>query len=209
LTTDLRAAADGAVVDLGAGDGRFTRVLAAEGVRAIRLDRRREAGETQLVGDVWRPPLRPGSCAVLTAANLLRHLWNRDLNALLDSWLACLHPGGSLWILEDAPASSGPAARNFSDLQDWLARLMPGRGGLRPLAEFRAVAAARPDAACWSFGEAVNRQPDPDPQRVLAMLRGSGPRPEPQAAELMRRIAAEGLSYGDFWWARCVPGRTS
>lgn len=206
LTTDLRRAGDGPVVELGAGDGRFAQVLGAACAGIIRLDRRRAGGATDLVGDVLRPPLRDRSCALLAAANLLRHLWRQDFDVLLARWTTCLRPGGPLWILEDAPESERPAVRNYHDLQTWLSGLVPGRGPLRSLADFRARIPGAAPADAWTYGQQENRYPRPNVESVLTLLRGTGRAPAPEAAALARRIEAEGLDYGDFWWARYDAG---
>lgn len=194
------------VLDLGCGDGRFTRVLAEHGADPWGLDLAPPARGTvaRVVGDARRPPLRAGHWPMVTAANLLRHLvTGRAAAALVRTWRKLLAEGGSLWILEDAPGDADAAERNFAVLQELLAAL-PGRGPLLGLDPVRAslASAGIPVAAA---GTSRNRYPL-DAVAVVAMLASGGPAPGSVAAELAASIASDGVSCGHYWWLRVDAG---
>jgi len=203
LRSDLARLRDGAVLELGAGDGRFTRVLAAAGAEVIPLDRRLPGAAGGILGDVRELPVRPGAMGMIVAANLLHHLGGPAAAAeALLSWRTCLAPGGCLHVLQDDPSADTPARRNDRDLRDWLARVVPSRGRLFALEDLRSALAASAGLDGWSFGRGLNRSPPPDRDGVLAMLRGDGGKPDRRTAALTAAIAKEGLDYGWFWWAR-------
>ena len=206
--TDLESGADPQVVELGCGDGRFGAVIADAGVRAIGIDRRpRSCGTAaDLVGDVVDPPLLPGSVQVLVAANLLRHLDLPGPDAVPASWTGLLRPGGVLWIFEDEPGDATAGAANYADLQSWLARLVPGRSPLLSLASFRDCFSPGADEG-WSFGLAANEYPA-SVDGALAVLEPDFGDVEGEAGSLADRIRADGLGYGQYWWARYAPGES-
>lgn len=214
LRNDLGRSPGGAVLELGAGDGRFTRALAEAGADVIPLDCRLPCPAGGVLGDVRALPVRPGSVHLIVAANLLHHLGGAAAAvAALTAWRACLVPGGCLHVLQDDPLADTPARRNDRDLRDWLARLVPSRGRLMALAELQAALAGAGGRdgglAGWDFGRELNRTPPPGRDAVLAMLRGDGGKPDRRTAALAAAIARDGLEYGWYWWARWRGGAAS
>lgn len=203
----LKARPDLPVLELGCGDGRFTRVLTRHGAEAWGLDLVHPARGTvaKVVGDACRPPLRTGRWPVVVAANLLRHLAGKGGAApLVRGWLDLVRPDGSLWIMEDAPGGKEPAAANFTSLQDLLAEL-PGRGPLLGMSDFLPELAAH-GIAVVAAAEMQNRYPL-DAAAVLDMLESGGPAPGTPAALLATAIAADGIACGRYWWARLERGK--
>lgn len=215
LRNDLARSPGGVVLELGAGDGRFTRALAEAGADVIPLDYRLPCPAGGILGDVRALPVRPGSTPLIVAANLLHHLGGADAAAAaLTAWLECLAPGGCLHVLQDDPLADTPARRNDRDLRDWLARLIPSRGRLFALDELRSALAGAGSRAVgslagWSFGRELNRTPPPGREAVLAMLRGDGGKPDRRTAALAAAIAKDGLDYGWYWWASWRGGAAS
>ena len=199
------------VLELGCGDGRFSRILAGEGADVWGLDLVPPARGTvaRVVGDARRPPLRPGHWPVVVAANLVRHLApDRGVAALVRGWLDLVATGGSLWILEDAPGGTSPAEANFAALQALLAEL-PGRGPLLGLAGFLADMKARSDGIAVTVtaaAEEENRYPL-ESLAVLAMLESGRPAPGTPADHLAQAIAADGVTCGRYWWVRMEHGK--
>jgi SAM-dependent methyltransferase len=206
---DLRRHRAGLVVDLGCGQGDFGRLLQAEGVRPLGIDRRRPGSGTvaDLVADAVDLPLGRHRVDLLVAANLLRQLWPLPGGAAVpERWQDCLAPGGRLYILEDEPVANPAPARNYRDLQDFLARLNPwGRGPLLPLAEFRQACDRCPrPGGRWQVGLQENEWPV-DPAPVASLLRTPDGDAAPEAQRILAAIEKTGLSYGTFWWARWIP----
>ncbi len=203
LRSDLARLRGGVVLELGAGDGRFTRALGEAGADVVPLDNRRPGPTGGIVGDARALPVRPGAVNLIVAANLLHHLGGAaDVVADATAWIGCLAPGGCLHLLQDDPRADTPARRNDRDLRDWLARLVPSRGRLPALEELRGALAGSVGLAGWSFGRDLNRAEPPDREGVLALLRGDGGAPDRATAALTAAIARDGLDYGWYWWAR-------
>ena len=211
LLNILRGQPDLNVLELGCGDGRFSRILAGQGADVWGLDLVPPArgSVARVVGDARRPPLRPGHWPMVVAANLLRHLApDRGIAALVRGWLDLVAPGGSLWILEDAPGGTSAADANFAALQALLAEL-PGRGPLLDLAGFLAVMkapAATSNLTVTAAAEEENRYPL-DSLAVLAMLESGRPASGTPADRLAQAIAADGVTCGRYWWARVEHGK--
>ncbi len=198
---DLKRAGNPGVLELGCGEGGFTRLLREHGASVVTLDRRRSTAA--LVGDALAPPLKSGAFTVVVAANLLRHLWRRvDRERGPTVWRDLVAPGGCLYILEDEPAGAPRAVRNYRDLQAFLARLDGlQRGALLSCDRF-AKARRRWDwPGVWRDGMAANTWPA-DPQAVISLLAGGKVAAGSQADRLWRAIARDGLSYGSYWWSR-------
>lgn len=203
LRSDLARLRGEVVLELGAGDGRFTQALAAEGVDVVCLDRRFPAAAGGIAGDALALPLRPGAVGVIVAANLLHLLGGvADAAAAATAWTDCLAPDGCLHVLQDDPWADTPARRNDRKLREWLARLVPSRGRLISLQEWRDALAAGGDLAGWSFGRELNRAAPPQRETALALLRGEGGEPDRPTAALAAAIARDGIDYGWYWWAR-------
>ena len=203
LRTDLARRPDARRVELGCGDGRFTRILREDGARIIAVDRLIPAGGDSIdaAADATRPPFR--RLDGLITANLLRHLWGPGgALDLLGLWIACLAPGGSLWILEDEPTWTPGPADTYRRLQDWLAEIVPWRRGLLPRKRVEDALAGHPSPGRWTFGTASNRFRSPDPDDVISWLSDDAGVMCDDAASLADRIRRTGLSYGDYWWAR-------
>ncbi len=201
------ASLDHAAVDLGCGDGAFTGLLARHGLRAIGLDLLPPAagGGPMLVGDALAAPLRPQSCDLLTAANVVRHLAaGRPSLDFLAAWAGLLKPGRALYVFEDAPRPAGGPQGNHAALQDFLARLMPGRRGPLLASAVVAEAAGRFGLACRG-GSFLNTWPQ-DAEAVIRMLDAGRPRPGGEAAALRAAIERDGLACGPAWWLRITKG---
>ncbi len=197
------ASRDHTAIELGAGDGALTGVLAGLGLRVTALDRRRPLppGGPGLVGDALAPPLATGCCDLVVAANLLRHLAPRRprLDFLAD-WVALLKPGGGLYLLEDAPRPATGPAGNYGRLQVLLAQLAPeARGPLLPAAgvwERIGRLGLKAQGGTWENRWALDRD------RVLELLAGGRPAPGSEVAALIAAIADEGIACGPAWWLR-------
>lgn len=203
LTDDLQRRSGVPVLELGCGEGDFTAVLAGHGATVWTLDRRGPAFGVRpdVVGDALLPPWRTRFDLVVVA-NLWRHLASDLPPCGPTMWRDLVAPGGALWILEDAPCAAPASARNYRDLQRWLAALQPGaRGDLRSRAEFARIRDAWSWPGSWSVGEAENTWPA-SADRTVAWLREGRPARGSATEKLIGAIEAEGLCYGRFWWAR-------
>ncbi len=210
LRSDLARLRGAVVLELGAADGRFTRVLREAGADVVPLDRRRPVPSGGVVADALALPVRPGAVRLIVAANLLQHLGRApSVAAALGEWAGCLAPDGCLHILQDDPLADTPARRNDRELRDWLARLVPSRGRLPALADLREALVGSGGTVGWSFGRELNRTAPPDRERALALLRGHGGAPDRATAALAAAIARDGLDYGWYWWARWRGGTAS
>lgn len=203
---DLQRSGHRGVLELGSGDGGFTALLRRRGVVPVTIDRRDglAGARATIRADALRPPLR-GVFGLVVAANLLRHLWPAVRRHGPAAWRALVARDGCLWILEDEPCLRPPAARNYRDLQDLLARLLPGdRAPLLGLDAFRKRRDAWSWPGRWQDGAGENRWPL-DERRVLAMLTGGPVRSDGEVARLVERIGREGIACGRCWWARWRP----
>jgi len=199
LIADLTRPGGGPVVDLGCGDGRFGAKLRAHAAHVVGLDLSRAPHvRADVVADLMRPPVAPGRCGVVVAANVLRHL--PEPAVALARWREALRPDGRLWILEDEPAvGDGPGAL-YRDLQEWLRRRGPaGRGPLLARAACEGIVAGQPG---WRWGRFQNRESLRDPAALHRLLAGAAAGGDAEAAALAARLAGEPFSYGDAWWAR-------
>ncbi len=198
---DLTRAGNRPVLELGCGEGGFTRLLRDHGASVVTLDRRRSAAA--VVGDALAPPLKAGAFTVVVVANLLRHLWRRvDPVRGPTVWRDLVARDGCLYILEDEPARAPRSVRNYRDLQAFLARLHGLQRG--PLLSCDSFAKARRRwdwPGVWRDGMAPNTWPA-DPVAVVSLLAGDGVAPGSEADRLRRAIARDGLKYGSFWWSR-------
>jgi len=197
------------VIEIGCGDGRMLAAMAHRGVEAVGIDRiSPELGsQADIVGDARSLPLRPAAVEIVVVANLLHHLLPGDGAAeFVRHWQGLLCPTGRLFIFGDVPANDPPAVRNFRNLQDLLGRITGGgRGPLRTMTEVRNL--LDDGTGRWVFGQQENgRQPDTD--AVIAFLAGEGVQPGGEVAALLAAIEAEGLDYGDYWWACWNRGRS-
>lgn len=192
-------------VELGCGDGRLLDVLRRRGLPCVGLDRlpRAAGSAADIRGDACRPPLLPGSLDLVIAANLVRHLLPSQPGfEFLETWVSLLKPGGSVFILEDEPTDTPPAAARYRELQDFLARLWPSaRGPLVSGKSFRRRLPPSLAARVTGSGTAANAWPQ-DAQAVVAMLRAGAPTAGGEAARLADAISADGLSCGRQWWCR-------
>ena len=192
----------GRAVELGCGDGHFTRILAGRRSWVVGLDRSRplEPDFPFVVGDAARPPLRPGAWDTVVVPNLLRHLPAEALaGELWYAWFDLLADDGALYVLEDEPATDPGPAGHYARLQALLAEL-PGRGPLLPLAEFRRRCQRGP-ARIVAYGLEPNRYPL-DADAVVSLLASGAPAPGGEAAALAADIGRDGIAPGLCWWAR-------
>lgn len=138
------AVADGWALDVGAGPGRFTGLLATAEARAVGLDLSRRmlshgAGEVRapdpaprsIVGDALRPPLLPGAFRAVALLGNPLGFAGTDSSRMLETSIDLVSPGGTL-LLELAP---GPGERSR-----YLTRLPPGAVGRLLRAPVAAVA---------------------------------------------------------------------
>jgi len=201
------------VLELGSGEGHFCALLTAAGAKPLGLDLRHPGLGTvcDLVGDARRPPLRPGSLAVLVAANLVRHLVPRHrLGDIIAGWRRLLKPGGALFIFEDEPGRATPAERNFCDLQAFLAQLLPeSRGPLLALSRFRKVVGDEADPTPWTFGFQQHKDEPLNATEVMRFLSAGEGTPTGAVAGLIRSIGRDGLTPGRYWWAQVGHGETA
>jgi len=196
------------VVELGSGEGHFVKLLQERGVKCIGIDLRHPAGGSvcDVVGDARQAPFKSGSISLLVAANLVRHLTPRyRLLERIADWRNLLSQDGALYLFEDEPSASLPAEKNFRDLQDFLARLMPeSRGSLLSLDRFQRLLAETPDVGAWKFGCQSN-DVTIDATAVVRFLAAGEGRHTGKEAALIRAIGRDGVSPGRFWWARVGP----
>ncbi|MFO7610507.1 MAG: methyltransferase domain-containing protein [Candidatus Krumholzibacteriia bacterium] len=191
------------VLELGSGDGALTGILRGLGLRVVALDRRPPlpAGGPAVLGDALVPPLRPGSCDLVVAANLVRHLApRRRALDFLAAWAALLRPGAGLYLFEDAPRPAGGAAGNYGALQALLARLAPESRG--PLLAAQGCRRAAAKLALAATGGSWQNTWNLDTAAVLALLQAGRPRPGGEVAALAESVATEGVACGPAWWLR-------
>lgn len=192
------------VLDLGCGEGQLGAALQQCGLTPWGVDRSRPGlgSAAAIVGDLRQPPFRPACADLLVAGNVVRHLLPADrTGGFLSRWGGLLKSGGSLILLEDQPDRNPGPARNYAEVQDFLVTVTGGRRGrLLPLADFRKIAGPALPKGVWSSGVVHNLWPV-DSAPVLALLRGNGGEPGPEASRLMAAIKAQGLAYGKYWWA--------
>ena len=114
-------------VDLGCGDGAFAALPGVRPLRFVGVDRLGPpAAAPAVVGDALAPPLRPGGCDLVLAANLVHHLAPRRADfSFLRVWADLLNPHGALFVFEDAPRGPDGPAGNYGRLQDFLAAVAP------------------------------------------------------------------------------------
>ncbi len=219
LLEDLARFRGEPIVELGCGDGCFSAVLAAAGASLWRMDRRPPwAGSAaDLVADARLLPFPTGGIGLLICANLLHQLWPPGgVRPVPDEWRRCLRPGGVLFLLEDEPTQSTPAAHNYMELQAFLARVAPQlRRPLLPRGRFLKRLRVAGELEGWRHGQARNDY-TADAGAVASWLRGSagtgaaGPgRQAPggnEGVRLAEALERDGLGYGDYWWARWSSG---
>ena len=117
----LRPRPGAVYLDLGCGEGRMLRELAASGARAWGCDLslkllRRNAGEVvqcRLPDLSW---VAPASCDGVYAVLVLEHL--EDLAPLFAQAWAAVHPGGTLAVVMTHPIYTTPASGPFLDPED-------------------------------------------------------------------------------------------
>lgn len=207
---DLSLARPSSLLELGSGDGTFTAELRRHGVEPVTIDRRDSAAGAvaSIRGDALKPPLR-GHFSLVVVANLLRHLWPRLRREGPRYWCDLVAPGGSLWIFEDEPLAEPAPARNYRDLQDFLARLDPRlRQPLLASTTFRQQRRRWRWPGRWQDGDQENRWPlaaDSVTGWLAAGVREAGG----EADRLATAIARDGLACGRYWWARWQPEATA
>lgn len=198
------------LLELGCGDGRFTRVLRAVNPDILALDLRQNIKSENpdipnIVADARHLPLKPGACRMLLAANLLRHLIGpqRDFNDL-ETWLEFLPEGGVLWILEDDPQAEDAAERNYRDLQGFLCRVFPAMRG--PLIAqdllLQHVDRRGERRPAVSHGRLKNEYQVDSPENVYIMLARLFDEHPEETTRLHESIRKHGLRYGTYWWVR-------
>ncbi len=192
------------VVDLGCGDGALGRTLVQAGARVVGCDRARPrlGSAADVVGDALSLPFLDDAADLLVAGNLVRHLLLHDAMAgFLRSWRSCLRPGGWLFIMEDEPRANSRSQANYLELQGFLRQLNPGqRGPLIDLAHFLHLEGTRSLKGHWQTGSQPNNW-SPDTDRVIQMLRGTGPEPQGRPGALIKALGVDGLAYTNYWWA--------
>jgi len=211
LLTRLKTLPTARILDLGCGQGEFAPIFKAHDLPFWGVDRLPSSAgvEAAIRADALQPPFLRESCDCIVAGNLVHHLLAQDrCGGFLNIWLGLLKPGGSLFIFEDEPTAENNAAGNYSLLQAFLARVMTqSRGPLLGQVEFKTLVNKNCANLKWVFGTAQNSI-RPNSEKVLQMLRGQGPDPDPasEAGKLSHSIRKNGLSYGNFWWAHVHAG---
>ncbi len=153
-----------------------------------------------VAGDVRVPPVAHGAWDLVVLPNLVRHLLADAAPALpWETWWALLADRGELVVLEDRPLEDPGPAGHYTRLQAFLAGL-PGRGPLLGRKAFRRLLAPGPFEVVDS-GTCGNSY-GVDADAVVALLRSGQPDPGSEADELAAAIARDGISLGDYWWAR-------
>jgi len=191
-------------LDLGCGDGALATLMAAHGVRAVGLDLMPPAAGTAaaVVGDALNAPIGTGTCDLVVASNLVRHLAPRQPDlGFIANWVSLLKPTGDLFLLEDLPDDRRAAERNFARLQTHLAAVSPASRGPLLSKRIRGRLASLPGALLREEGQQGNRWPL-DAGLVVAMLETGRPEPGGEAAALVADIREAGITCGSFWWAR-------
>jgi len=202
----LQSKNNAGILDLGSGEGAFGRLLKASGLPVVELDCSSLAsgGSLAVRGDALNPPFLEGSLDCLISGNLVRHLMVQDISGnFLNQLLNLLKPQGTFFIFEDEPDSIAADARNFKDLQAFLAEMMPHhRGPLISLEFFEEWADKLVPAQIWQSGIERNLN-SPNVEAVLNMLTANGmpPNPASRAGQILESIKVNGLSYGSYWWA--------
>ncbi|RED53879.1 class I SAM-dependent methyltransferase [Aestuariispira insulae] len=115
------------VIDVGCGDGRFTRFMASEGADVTGIEcnaeqlaaagRHPPVAEERYVGGTGENlPAAPASVDLITFFSSLHHVpVGSQMKALMDAAIA-LRPGGLLYISE--PLASGPSFEMFQPIDD-------------------------------------------------------------------------------------------
>jgi SAM-dependent methyltransferase len=195
----------GPVVELGSGEGRFTRRLASLGLDAIGLDLRRPPGPTGpfVNADLDLLPFANGSVGAFVLADVLRHRPSATWPALARSLHEATAPGGVTVILEDHPRADDRAQENYRRTLGLLARVDASRGDVlspRCMDDFGGPPWPPPVLA----GEALNTEAVDDPATPLRWLRaraGQGVVARELQA-LDTAVRRWGMAYGRYWF--CV-----
>src|SRR5690349_793215 len=95
--------AQGSVLDVGCGYGRYLRLLSERGVDAVGVDvnesivqaNRRDGLQCMTPEEFFRSAVKP---RVILMSHVIEHFPPRDLVAFVDKWLDRLEPGGELVI---------------------------------------------------------------------------------------------------------------
>ena len=192
----------GVGIEIGAGEGRLTRRLAACGIPLHTMDRRPTA---ELCADACALPFAAGSVGLFVAGNLLRHLAEPQRARFLVEAAAALTVGGRLLLLEDDPQAREPAESNYRRALSLLSDADPTRGAAL---ELDGVLAARPDSlSAPVVDQSVdNEEPIEDPSAPLRWLSSRGFATRAGFRELAEAVARDGMSYGRF--RACVLRRT-
>jgi 2-polyprenyl-6-hydroxyphenyl methylase/3-demethylubiquinone-9 3-methyltransferase len=102
------------VLDLGCGQGRFGRQLAARGARVVGLDpssamlRRGPSGLPRVLGSARRLPFAEGSFDAVVAIEVFEHVPAALLPRALDEARRVLRPGGRLAVIDKNAGSLDP-----------------------------------------------------------------------------------------------------
>jgi SAM-dependent methyltransferase len=202
LIEALRAASKrGAVVELGAGEGRFARRLEQLGLQPVLVDRSRfaPAGRLRVCAELSALPLRTEVSGLLVLANTLRHVAAPDCApSIRETWRA-LAPGGSLLILEDDPRARDGAEMNYRSALRLLARVDRSRGVTVEADRARRSVApicGDPRAA----GRVSNQEEVEDPAMPLRWLRAQAPWLTGEIDDLEAAVQRDGMAYGAYWF---------
>jgi hypothetical protein len=195
----------GPLVELGAGDGGLTRRLEELDLHPLLLDRRYPPAPRRrgaLAGDVLRLPLADDRVGAIVLGNVLRQLSGSERRLLAGEARRCLRGGGRMVVLEDDPRVRTAAERNYRDCLALLGEADPTRR-VATLAPDRARRSLAPVLGPpRSEGEGANEEPVLRPEIPLAWLaaRSAGAAWRSRLEDLRRRVEAEGMAYGLYWF---------
>ncbi len=202
-TERLRVAASRApLLELGAGDGRFTRRITELGLPCLSLDRRYPPTPPDLnalAGDALRLPLRDSCLGGVLVPNLLRQLAPDTYPAFATESMRVLQEGGVLLILEDHHEARTPAETNYRSALDLLARALPERG--TPTLIQSEVELALEDLLGLPYDQGVHENSEAflRPTAPLDWLEANSLIPPDEIQELREGVENHGMSYGRYW----------
>jgi SAM-dependent methyltransferase len=176
------------VLDLGAGTGKLTRLLAAAGLAPIALDvsapmLAKVSGARTVVGRAEAIPLPDGSVAAVTAAQAFHWF---DAKAALPEIHRVLEPGGGLALIWNRRDESDPVQRLLAELTDPPERGEP-RGWQLDIAAIVGASRLFDEVATAEFRHVQTT----DVEGLVSRLRSSSyvaSLPEEQRGELERRL---------------------
>lgn len=204
LVDRLRDAQRGApLVDLGCGEGSFSRRLNSLGLQPLLLDRQPDLRALDLRGDALDLPFRDASLGGAVAANLLRQLGPRERQRFARECARAVRPRGVLLVLEDSPQANDEAEANYRRALALLSEVDPERGPAVAMGELEENLRTH-----WPYrleaGSQLNEETVQDPMSPMRWLLAQ-PRCDEslrrRTRELCERVSQWGMSYGRYEYA--------